>query len=234
MRLAVRSDGGARRLPGRTTDPTGARLGRVLLDARCVRECLDHVIVINERCIPPTPASLLCGGAPGPALSDAPCAREGHARDARRPPGRRRSDRVPPGSRRAPPSLRTASRLIGLRLTRYVESLSMDVCLQTGRGGLARRVRPLRGQWSSDDCGRTLVSAGCAHRGCPVPTEGRLVLAKDTMRACPNWSRRYARAINSSGSPTPSSRSRRLSPGLPLNSNSERDITEVAAYTGFG
>ena len=78
------------------------------------RECLDHVIVFNERHLRRVLRSYV---AYYHALPNAPRARQGHARGARHRAGRRRSDRGAARSRRAPPSLRTASRLIGAHFT---------------------------------------------------------------------------------------------------------------------
>ena len=91
------------------------------------RECLDHIIVFNERHLGRVLRSYVTVL---PAFSDAPCTRKGHARGARRPPGRRRSYRGATRSRRSPPSLRTASRLIGLCFTRPRREPGVQVCLQ--------------------------------------------------------------------------------------------------------
>jgi Integrase core domain len=77
------------------------------------RECLDHVIVLNERHLQRV---LVVLRRVLPALSNAPRARQGRARRPRHRPPWVRTDCGAARSRRAPPSLRTGSRLNRPRL----------------------------------------------------------------------------------------------------------------------
>ena len=103
------------------------------------RECLDHVIVFNKRHLR---RMLRIRRQVLPALSNAPRARQGHARGTRHQSGRLRTDRGAARSRRAPPSLRTASRLNRPLLhSATSRSLGVEVCDRTGPVASPERVR---------------------------------------------------------------------------------------------